>query len=436
MWRELYASALPTWMPATPPRPVPLSSRTATAELAWACTAVVSLAGSPRAVHSPAPALDPERIAVSYASERHLRIDGSAPPVWAPLSGFFRSSDGWVRTHANYPHHASALRTALALDPDADKDAAARALSSRSAAESVQAITAAGGLCVAVSRERPALDEALRATPLVHTAHIGSAPARRRTGADPDAPLRGIRVLDLTRVIAGPVATRTLALLGAEVLRIDPPALPEPEWQHLDSGHGKRSALLDVRRAPELFERLLSRADVVVTGYRPRAIAHLGLDPAALALRFPGLVVARLSAWGFESPDRRGFDSLVQAESGIAWLESLDGETPGALPAQALDHSAGHLLAAGTLTALQRQSAEGGTWLVETSLRRIAAELLGLPRTEHRSPPPAYDPAPHLQHFELDGLTLTTAAPAVTVDGRPTRFQPPRRWGRDPAAWL
>ena len=147
-----------------------------------------------------------------------------------------------------------------------------------------------------------------------------------------DAPLRGIRVLDLTRVIAGPVATRTLALLGADVLRIDPPALPEPEWQHLDSGHGKRSTLLDLAANAdrETFERLLQTADVVVTGYRARALERLGLSPESLIARRPGLVVARLTAWGSSgaSADRRGFDSLVQAASGIAWIESPDGVRP------------------------------------------------------------------------------------------------------------
>jgi crotonobetainyl-CoA:carnitine CoA-transferase CaiB-like acyl-CoA transferase len=248
-------------------------------------------------------------------------------------------------------------------------------------------------------------------------------------------------VLDLTRVIAGPVATRTLALLGADVLRIDPPHLPEPEWQHLDSGHGKRSTLLDLTRAGDraAFDHLLETADVVVTGYRARALERLGLGPQDLTARHPGIVVARLTAWGSTGAtgDRRGFDSLVQAASGVAWIESPDGNRPGALPAQALDHSAGYLLAAGVVMALGRQASEGGSWSVEVSLRRVAAELLGLPRTDEPEPnEPAFDPAPHLQSFEVDGLVLTTTAPALAYDGGPTAFDPPRRWARDSPTWI
>jgi crotonobetainyl-CoA:carnitine CoA-transferase CaiB-like acyl-CoA transferase len=246
-----------------------------------------------------------------------------------------------------------------------------------------------------------------------------------------------VRVLDLTRVIAGPVATRTLAYAGADVLRIDSPLLPEPAWQHLDVGHGKRSALLDVADDPPRLEALLADADAVVLGYRPSGLARLGLSPAALAERHPHLVIGQLSAWpGDDSP--RGFDSLVQADSGISWIESPDGVKPGALPAQALDHSAGYLLAAGVATALRRRSETGGGWLVRTSLRRVAAELLALPRTADpeagMSPWLAATPV-RTQEFEVAGRRVTTAAPAVRWQGSPDAFSPPRPWGGDPAEW-
>ena len=378
---------------------------------------------------------------MAYSSERHFRWDGDPVDAWAPLSGFFRSSDGWVRTHGNYPHHAAALRRGLGLEADADKEAVAAALRGMPAGVATQAITAAGGLCVGVAHENTVVDAELREAPIVEVLSEGSAPARPREWSPTDAPLRGIRVLDLTRVIAGPVATRTLALLGADVLRIDPPQLPEPEWQHLDSGHGKRSTLLDLTAADDraTFDHLLATADVVVTGYRARALERLGLGPRELMAQHPGIVVARLTAWGSTGAtgDRRGFDSLVQAASGIAWIESADGNRPGALPAQALDHSAGYLLAAGVVMALGRQASEGGSWSVEVSLRRVAAELLGLPRTDEPEPNgPALDPAGHLQNFEVDGLQLTTTAPALAYDGGPTAFRPPRRWARDSPTWI
>lgn len=426
---------------------VPLFAHTAVGVLA--ATSVTAAASEAAALAGRAPrSLDPVRVAVAYTSERWLRIAGAQPTAFAPLSGFFRTLDGWVRTHGNYPHHASALRAGLGLSPGAGKSDVAVAVGAVTASEATRRITGAGGLCSAVRAERPDVDEALREVPVVSVSRIGSArPTPMRT-ASPAAPLEGVRVLDLTRVIAGPVATRTLALLGADVLRIDSPRLPELSWQHLDTGHGKRSCLLDLASSTDraVFDELLASADVVVLGYRPSGLDRLGLTPHALAERRPGLIVSRLSAWG--APDLRGFDSLVQAASGISILESpsslepaeLVGSpelaTPGALPAQALDHSAGYLLAAETMRLLRRRAAEGGSWLAETSLRRIAAELLGLPRTVPPSAPVSLDASGHVQEFDVDGERVVTTAPAIAYDGGPDSFAPPRPWGRDRAEWL
>ncbi|MDR2999330.1 MAG: CoA transferase [Microbacterium sp.] len=400
---------------ATPPYPVPLPSRLATGDLAWA--AVVSAVIASGGTRAP----DPDRIAAAYRSAALLTIDGSAAGVWAPLSGFWRTSDGWVRTHANYPHHAAALRHALEVDDASD---AASAFAADSTASIVLRVTDAGGLAVPVLREDPARDAVLRTAPLIETLELGPDSALR---SPVSGPLTGIRVLDLTRVIAGPVCTRTLAALGADVLRVDPPHLPEAEWQHLDTGHGKRSALLDART--ERFSELLGEADVVVLGYRPSGLARLGLSPEALAERHPGIVIAQLSAWGVDEPDRRGFDSLVQAESGIAMVESPDGAVPGVLPAQALDHSAGYLLAAGICRALLRRT--GRTLLVRTSLRRVAAELLGMPRTDSPAGSRTDDPAAHTEEFRVGGRPVRTVRSALP--GHP--FDAPRPWGGDEPSW-
>ena len=402
----------------------PLPSRLATGDLASASVKAVL-----RAIddfRQP----DPDRIAMAYRSDRLLRIDGESPSVWSPYSGFWRAADGWLRTHGNYPHHASALCRGLGVPAEATADDLRSAFAAASVRESVDRITDAGGLAVEVGREKPDLDAALRARPLVEIRRMGAdAPPRSAVSLVPTPPLRGIRVLDLTRVIAGPVCTRTLALLGADVLRIDPPRLAEPEWQHFDTGHGKRSAILDAR-SPQMSE-LLAGADVVVLGYRPAALARLGLSPDDLADRHPGLIIAQLSAWGLEHPDRAGFDSLVQAESGIAMIESPDDDRPGSLPAQALDHSAGYLLAAAVCDTLARRSRDGGTWHVSTSLRRVAAELLGMPRRDEPQPQREIDPELHSQTFSVAGRAVVTAASALPGFS----FAAPRVWGGDRPRW-
>jgi crotonobetainyl-CoA:carnitine CoA-transferase CaiB-like acyl-CoA transferase len=411
-----------------PPRSVPLPSRLDTASLAWNSVAVAAIAA--QSPHSPVALPSPDRIAMAYRSDRFFRFDGEAPNAWSPYSRFWRTADGWIRTHGNYPHHARAFRDALGIEERTSLERVEALLGTMRSRESVDRTIRAGGLAVRVRKEDPTTDAALRTTPLVDVRRIGTHPRHQDDAlSDSASPLRGIRVLDLTRVIAGPVCTRTLALLGADVLRIDPPGIPEIGWQHLDTGHGKRSALLDAR--DPRMDALLRQADVVVLGYRAAAIERLGLSPAALARRHPGLIIAQLTAWGADSPDRGGFDSLVQAESGIALMESEDGETPGALPAQALDHSAGYLLAAGICTALARRHTEGGTWQVGTSLRRIAAELLGMPRRPTPAPETTTSPSDHLEDFTVNEHTVTTVRPAIPGFS----FAAPHPWASDAPRW-
>ncbi|MGW6979451.1 CoA transferase [Streptomyces sp. NPDC054932] len=315
--------------------------------------------------------VDEGAVATAFVSERHLRVSGRAPVTFAPLSGFWQAADGWVRTHANYPHHEAALVRALRL-PSATPEAVRAAVAGRGALEVQELVYGEGGLAVAVARdygEPQPLVEPVRVTG-VRGRTLGDAPVAR--------PATGVRVLDLTRVIAGPVATRTLGLLGADVLRIDSPRLPEADDAYADTGFGKRSVLLDLAEAADrkVFEGLLAEADVVVTGYRPGALEPYGLGARQLLERWPGLVVAELCAWGWRAAGpwagRRGFDSLVQAGYGIAAACAGPDGRPGALPAQALDHGTGYLMAAGVLRALAEGGGRGlrfslagtGSWLV------------------------------------------------------------------------
>ena len=360
--------------------------------------------------------LEPARVATAVTSERHLLVDGAPPPVWAELSGLWPTADGWVRTHANYPHHRAHLLRALDLPESTTAEDLRRHVEKRDAEDVERVVTQNGGIASVVRREGNVV---LPSGPLVSLSKLGAA-QRVPLGAC-QLPAAGVRVLDLTRVIAGPVATRTLALWGADVLRVDSPRHPELGWQHLDTGTGKRSTLIDFETQREVLDALIDTADVVVTGYRPGAFDRFGLAPAALAARRPGIVVARLSAWGQHAP-RRGFDSIVQAASGISWLESVDGSTPGALPAQALDHSAGYLVAAGIMSALRRRADEGGSWLVETSLARVAAELLAGERGA-RTRHPGFDASTVVRG------RVTAAAAAPQFDGGP------QDWARAAVEW-
>ncbi|NEB01302.1 CoA transferase [Streptomyces sp. SID13726] len=427
-----------------------LQGRLPVRELARACVGTCAQAaaelGALRAGLAMAPAVrvDDGALAAAFLSERHLLIDGRAPVNFAPLSRFWRTADGWVRTHANYPHHRARLLAALGV-PD-DVAVVEAALAERSALDVEETVYAAGGLAVALRspEEWAAHPQAAEVAkrPLVERGRLDTAPVRALAPVDasPLLPAAGLRVLDLTRVLAGPVATRTLALLGADVLRVDAPLLPELPDQHADTGFGKRSATLDLATDRQTFEELLAAADVVVTGYRPGALDRFGLSPQALAERRPGVVVAQLSAWGAYGPwrERRGFDSLVQVATGIAALEG-SAEKPGALPAQALDHGTGYLLAAAVLRALAEQSYEGGSRFVRLALARTARWL-----TDETDGTGAGDadgvayegPGAWLAETDSALGRLRYARSPVSFEGGPTDWtRPPVPWGTDAARW-
>lgn len=437
-----------------------LTARLPVRELARACVGACALAGAEwgarRAglVQVPEVRVDDGAVATAFHSERHLRVEGRAPETFAPLSRFWRTADGWVRTHANYPHHRARLLGALRLTADATVETVEAVLAERSAAEVEETVYAAGGLAVAMRTPGEwaahAQGRALAARPLVERERLDDAPARTPpplTDA-PLLPMAGLRVLDLTRVVAGPVATRTLALLGADVLRIDSPGLPELPDQHLDMDFGKRSATLDLT-APgdrEAFEELLTGADVVVTGYRPGALDRFGLSARALAERRPGLVVAQLSAWGAYGPwgGRRGFDSLVQVATGIAVTEGAPDGRPGVLPAQALDHGTGYLLAAAVLRSLTEQTERGGSRVVRLALARTAAWLTGARGDGGRSTEaatvepgaPYEDASPWLAEADSGAGRLRYALSPVRFAGSPPTWErPPGAWGADAARW-
>ncbi|MFI0540827.1 CoA transferase [Streptomyces sp. WSLK1-3] len=430
-----------------------LQGRLPVLKLARACVAECTRAAAELAAlragraEAPTVRVDDGAVATAFLSERHLLTNGRASVTFAPLSRFWRTADGWVRTHANYPHHRARLLDALGVPEDTA--AVEAALAERSALDVEEAVYAAGGLAVALRSPQqwaahPQAAEVAR-RPLVERGRLDTARTRAfaPVSGSPLLPAAGLRVLDLTRVLAGPVATRTLALLGADVLRLDAPHLPELPDQHADTGLGKRSATLDLATDRQTFEELLAAADVVVTGYRPGALDRFGLSAEALAERRPGVVVAQLSAWGSYGPwrERRGFDSLVQAATGIAVLEG-SAERPGVLPAQALDHGTGYLLAAAVLRALAEQSHEGGSRFVRLALARTARWLTdGLDgtaatATEDAESGPYDSPGPWLSERDSALGRLRYALSPVSFEDGPVDWgRPPVPWGTDAALW-
>ena len=334
--------------------------------------------------------VDRRHAAIEFRSERYLRVEGkSMPEPWDKIAGLYRCGEGFVRLHTNFPHHRDGILALLKCAHD--RDAVAKALRSWNAF-AFEERAAEAGMVVAALRSFREWDKhpqakALAELPLVAIEKIGEAPPMKLPPAR--RPLSHVRVLDLTRVIAGPVCGRTLAAHGADVLLVTAKHLPSIEQLVIDTGRGKRSTSLDLRdeAQKQTFRELLSKADLLVQGYRPDAIASLGFGPTEAARLRPGIVYVTLSAYGQAGPwrPRRGFDSLVQTASGFNDAEARAAGTdlPKPLPAQALDHATGYLMAFGAMTAMARRAREGGSWYVQLSLARTAQWLRSLGRFEN-----------------------------------------------------
>ncbi|NOG69488.1 CoA transferase [Roseicella sp. DB1501] len=339
--------------------------------------------------------IDMRHAALEFSSERYLRLDGEASPArWDSVAGAYRCGDGrFVRLHTNFPHHRAGVLRLLGCD--GTREAVCAALRDWEGFAFEQA-AAEAGLCVAAMRSQAEWDahpqgQAVAALPPLRIERIGEAPP---TPLPPLAarPLQGLRVLDLTRVIAGPVCGRTLAAHGADVLHVSAAHLPSFDDLLPDTGRGKRSAALDLRdeAGRAALRGLAAEADVFLQGYRPGAIAQHGFAPQDLAALRPGIVCTSLSAYGEAGPwgGRRGFDSLVQTASGFNHAEAVAAgadpaeAAPRVLPCQALDHASGFLLAFGTLAALLRRAEEGGSWLVRVSLAGTGHWLRRLGRVQ------------------------------------------------------
>lgn len=357
-----------------------LCSAFAVSDLAAASVGATALAAAAYAAGTSVVTVD-RRLASLWFGWSFQPVGWVAPAPWDPVAGDYAAADGWIRLHTNAPHHLAAALGVLQVP--GERDAVADAVRRWTVDALEAAVVAAGGAAAAM---RSMADwrvhgqgRAVGVEPLVACRRAGPAPAMPM--ADPTRPLAGVRVLDLTRVFAGPVCTRALAGLGAEVLRIDPPEWEEPGVVP-EMTLGKRCARLDARTPAgrAALHGLVAGADVLVHGYRPGALESIGLDAAARSRLRPGLVDVSLDAYGWTGPwsGRRGFDSLVQMSSGIAeeGMRRFGADRPTPLPVQALDHAAGWIMAAAVLRGLaERRTGHG--WTARTSLARVAALLAG-----------------------------------------------------------
>jgi len=377
------------------------------AELAASCWRERTGRGQDVSVEVPAAAAS----LLSFAFQRFEGADSPDPGERRGITDFYPTRDGrWVLVHGGFPHLQQGILDLLGISSEdpAPRREVADAIAGWSAQELEDAI-AGQGLCGAMVRSESEWSQhpqgrALASVPVVEVIRVGESPPEP---FDPAGlrPLSGIRVLDLTRVLAGPTCARTLAEHGAEVLKINSPKLPSVPFFVTDTGHGKRSAYLDLREPADAdrLRELVAGADVFSQGYRGGALDRLGFDMPALHELRPGLVYTSINCYGHEGPwaDRAGWEQLAQTVTGIA--RENGEETPRLLPAAATDYTTGYLAALGTLAALARRAAVGGSYAVRVSLSRTGMWLQGLGRTDL--------PGPGLSKEILDPLLTVSETP-------------------------
>lgn len=382
----------------------------------------------------------------------YFSLDGVAPEVWDKFSGIYpcgkNGDGGWVRIHANFKHHREGVLAILgcALDGSAEKADVIRALEGWTA-EQFEDVAAKAGLVVAAVRNFEDWDahpqaSALRELPLFSIEKIADAePLRLPKINESSLPLEGVRILDLTRVLAGPVGGRTLAAYGADVMLVNSPHLPNIE-AIAETSRGKLSVQLDLRKEEDnaRLQQLVSDCHIFVQGYHPGGLSSLGFSPERLATIRPGIVYVSLSAYGHQGPwsDRRGFDSLVQTATGFnaAEASAAASATPKALPVQILDHASGYLMAFAAQIALARQQREGGSWHVRVSLAQTAQWFRSLGRLNEGLKTERPDLAPYLETTDSGFGRLIAVSHSARFSETPARWaRPSMPPGSHPPVW-
>ena len=382
--------------------------------------------------------IDTRRATASLRSGTYMSMEGEqVPHTPHSVMGTYPAKNGrWYYVHANFPNHREAALKVLGAPED--RQAVAKAVANRDAQELEEAVIAAkgaGGMVRSQAEwaEHPQA-KAIAQLPLFEIIRIGDAPPEPLPPGD--RPLSGIRVLDLTRVIAGPTCARTLAEHGADVLKITAEHLPSLGRQEYDTGHGKLSARLDLRQEKdrETLKKLVTEADVFSQGYRPGTLGDKGFSPEALAKLRPGIVVVSLCAFSHAGPwaSRRGFDTVNQTVSGITHRqgEVFPGKEPGPqfYPVSAIDYLTGYLMATGAMVALARRAREGGSWLVRISLAQVGRWLVSrgeVPESELSKAEKEFKPE------EIERWSTVSETPV----GRLRHLAPVMEFSETPARW-
>jgi crotonobetainyl-CoA:carnitine CoA-transferase CaiB-like acyl-CoA transferase len=331
--------------------------------------------------------VDTQEAAVNLTSFLHQRQNGHPIPFSEPsypTVGFYQAKDGrWVFLNGGYPHLRNIILTTL--DAANNSEAIKKSVAQWNSFELEEKVAGLDG-CVDVMRSREEWLEHpqgkfLAQNPAIVIKKIDDAP-KTHIHEGGTRPLSGVRVLDLTHVIAGPTASRCFAEHGADVLHITGPTLPSIFPFVIDTGHGKRNAHLDLHHQEDNdhLKKLIKEADVFVQGYQPGKIKDFGFSAEEVAALRPGIIYVTLSCFGDGGPwgHRPGFEQLGQTASGMADMYSKFAklETPSLVPAFPCDYVTGYLAALGAFAAMIRRATEGGSYHVHISLTRSAMFIM------------------------------------------------------------
>jgi hypothetical protein len=361
------------------------------------------------------------------------------------LIGIFAARQGrHIQLHPSF-NDAARVLDVLGLPAEAERDDVERNVRERDAFELEQELVERG-LCggVVLSKDEWAAHPqgaAIADLPVVTITRIGDSPAEPfRAG---DRPGSGVRVLDLTRVLAGPTCAKTIAEHGADVLHISAPNLERGGLFEAETGIGKRQAFVDLNAddGPSALRELVATADVFVQGYRKGALARRGFSPDDVAALRPGIVYVSENCYGPTGPwsERPGWEQLAQAATGMSYGEGLArGGPPELAPAAVNDYSTGFLAAYGAMVALARRATEGGSWHVEASLSQTSAWYLRLGDDNDMTSAEPGD----VDSFRADMDTpdfgpIRYLRPALAMSETPPRWDlPPSLQGSHRAEWL